>query len=134
MADYDFIGKGWGFPPTFHKGSFTVGMLSGKADIQSSIEILLSTRLGERVMQPDYGASLERMLFEPLDITLRTSMENIIKKAILYFEPRVLLDNVSLEAIPEEGLVRIHIAYTVAGTNTRENFVFPFYKKEGTNL
>lgn len=131
---FDFIGRGWSFPPTFRKESGGVDMTEGKDDIQSSIEILLSTLPGERVMRPDYGAGMERLLFEPFNTTLRTRMENVIERAILLHEARVILDKVELEAVPEEGFIRIKIEYTVAGTNTRNNFVFPFYIEEGTEI
>lgn len=130
----DFIGRGWGFPPTFRKETGSVDMLEGKDDIQSSIEILLSTLPGERVMRPGYGAGMERLLFEPFNLTLKTYMENLIQRAILLHEPRVILDLVSLEAIPLEGMINIQIVYTVANTNTRNNFVFPFYLNEGSEL
>jgi len=47
-------------------------MLSDEDDINSSLEILLSTRQGERVMQHKYGCNLDEMLFEPLTTTLKT--------------------------------------------------------------
>lgn len=131
---FDFIGRGWSFPPTFRKESGGVDMTEGKDDIQRSIEILLSTLPGERVMRPDYGAGMERLLFEPFNTTLRTRMENVIERAILLHEARVILDKVDLDAVPEEGFIRIKIEYTVAGTNTRNNFVFPFYIEEGTEI
>jgi hypothetical protein len=131
---FDFIGRGWSFPPTFRKETGGVDMLEGKDDIQSSIEILLSTLPGERVMLPSYGAGMERLLFEPFNLSLRTYMEKLVERAILQHEPRVILDGVELEALAEEGLIRIKIAYTVAGTNTRNNFVYPFYLNEGSEL
>lgn len=134
MADLSFIGRGWSFPPTFRKETCTVDMLEGKDDIQSSIEIILSTGIGERVMRPNFGASLERMIFDPLDATQQAMMRNAVSQSILLFEPRVLLNDVTLEPVPEEGLVRILLDYTIAGTNTRDNFVFPFYIEEGANI
>ena len=109
-------------------------MLEGKDDIQSSIEIILSTGLGERVMRPEFGASLERMIFDPLDATQQALMRNAVSQSILLFEPRVILNTVTLEPVPEEGLVRILLDYTISGTNTRDNFVFPFYIEEGTDI
>ena len=134
MAELPFIGRGWSFPPTFRKDTCGVDMLTGKDDIQSSLEILLSTGIGERIMRPKYGANLERLVFEPLDTSLQASIRDLIEKAIIQFEPRVLLNAVNLEAVPEEGLVRILIDYTIAGTNTRNNFVFPFFRVEGTEI
>lgn len=134
MADLDFLGRGWGFPPTFDKGLCGVEMLTGKEDVQSSIEIILTTGIGERVMRPDFGAHMERLLFEPLNVTLETYMKDVIEKAILFFEPRVFLNEVRLEPEQNEGLVRIYIDYTVEGTNTRDNFVFPFYIEEASQI
>jgi phage baseplate assembly protein W len=127
-----FLGTGWGFPPTFQRSSGGVEMLSDEADIRSSLEILLSTEVGERVMQPKYGCNLHRLVFEPLDTTLQTYMKDLIKTAILYFEPRVILNDVILEPDIQSGRIDILIDFTIAKTNTRSNYVYPFYRSEGT--
>ena len=132
MANLDFIGRGWAFPPTFRKETCSVDMLDGKDDIQSSIEILLSTGFGERVMRPDFGIKLE--VFDPLDASLLAIIGDRIEKALLLYEPRIILNDVTVEGVPEEGIVRVLIDYTVAGTNTRDNFVFPFYIEEGSEI
>src|SRR3569833_2895720 len=80
-----FLGTGWGFPPTFSNKSVTVGMLSDEADIESSLQILLSTRKGERVLRPDYGCNLDELVFEPLTTTFETYIKDLIATAILYF-------------------------------------------------
>lgn len=134
MPEFDFIGRGWGFPPTFNRGLCGVEMLTGKDDVQSSIEILLSTGVGERVMLPDYGADMQRLLFEPLNTTLVNFMQETLRRAILFHEPRVILNQVLIEPVSLEGLVNIKIDYTMRGTNTRHNFVFPFYIEEGTEI
>ena len=135
MADNrSFLGTGWGFPPTFRRSTGGVDMLSNEADIQSSLEILLSTRVGERVMQPKYGCNMDRLLFEPLDTTLQAYMKDLIRTAILYFEPRIILNDVVLEPEVLEGRILIKIDYTVATTNTRNNFVYPFYVEEGVEI
>lgn len=126
-----FLGTGWGFPPTFRRGTRGVDMTSDEDDIRSSLEILLSTEVGERVMQPRYGCNLDRLLFEPVDTTLQAYMKDLIRTAILYFESRIILDDVTLEPQPEEGRIDINIDYTIASTNTRNNLVYPFYVNEG---
>ncbi len=109
-------------------------MISGEEDIRSSLEILLSTEIGERIMQPKYGCNLRRLVFEPLDATLQAYLKDIIKTAILLFEPRIILDDVILEPDIQAGIIYINVHYTIAESNTRNNFVFPFYKEEGTEL
>ena len=132
---HHFLGRGWGFPPTFDRASGTVDMLEGVADIQSSLHVLLTTMVGERLMQPRYGCNLEEMIFESLDTTLRTQLTDKIETAILYFEPRIDLERVFLNTTRElEGVLLIEVDYRVRTTNSRFNFVFPFYKTEGTEL
>lgn len=133
-ADESFLGSGWGFPPTFNKTTRSVDMLAGEDDIRSSLEILLSTHVGERVMQPKYGCNLDRLIFEPVDTTLQAYIKDLIKTAILYFEPRIILNDVVLIPRQMEGRIDIDILYTVATTNTRNNYVYPFYIEEGSEV
>jgi phage baseplate assembly protein W len=128
-----FLGTGWGFPPSFSNKSGEVGLLSDEVDIQSSLEILLSTRQGERVMRQDYGCNLDELVFEPLTTTFKTYIKDLISTAILYYEPRIELNKIELDDTGElEGRILISIDYTVRSTNSRFNFVFPFYKTETT--
>jgi phage baseplate assembly protein W len=130
-----FLGTGWSFPPTFTKSCKGVEMISDVADIESSLQILFSTRLGERVMQPAYGCNLDVLLFETINTSLITYVKDLISTAILHFEPRIKVENISINADQdEEGLLLISLDYIVRTTNSRHNFVYPFYKNEGTNL
>jgi len=130
-----FLGTGWGFPPTFSNKTLQVEMLSDEADIHSSLEILLSTRQGERVMLPGYGCNLDEMLFEPLTTTFKTYMKDLINTAILYYEPRISVNKIDIDDTGElEGKIIISIDYTVKSTNSRFNFVYPFYKNENSEL
>jgi uncharacterized protein len=128
-----FLGIGWGFPPEFDKHTNSVKMLSDEEDIDSSLEILLSTRLGERVMVPDYGCNLDEMVFKPLNLTLKTYIIDLIKTAILYYEPRIDVKTISIDTSSElEGVLLINIDYVIRATNSRKNLVYPFYKEEGS--
>jgi len=130
-----FLGTGWGFPPAFSTKTSDVDMLSDVDDIQSSLEVLLTTRPGERVMRPDYGCNLDELVFEPLTTTFKTYIKDLISTAILYYEPRIEVNSIELDDTGElEGRILIVIDYTVSATNTRFNFVYPFYKNEATDL
>jgi phage baseplate assembly protein W len=131
----DFLGTGWSFPPTFDNTTNKVAMTSDEADIQLSLQILLSTRRGERVMVPDYGCNLDEMVFEPMNTTFKSYISEMIRTAILYYEPRIDLNSLLIDDSQDaEGIIIINISYTVRTTNSRFNFVYPFYKKEGTEL
>ncbi|WP_339712397.1 GPW/gp25 family protein [Cyclobacterium amurskyense] len=133
--ELDFLGKGWSFPPTFDKDSGMVEMRSGLVDIQESLWILLSTRLGERVMQPKYGCQLDELQFENLNRTTITYISELIRTAILYHEPRIEVEKIEIE---EEGLIAgkvlIKLSYLVRSTNSRMNMVYPYYINEGTSI
>ncbi len=131
----NFLGRGWSFPPEFGPTTFEVNMLEQENDIASSLEILLRTAPGERVMLPDYGCYLEDLLFESVDSTLTTLMAYNIKTAILYYEPRIDVEKVNIDVTRNlEGILLIEVIYKVRATNSRFNFVFPFYKEEGTDI
>jgi phage baseplate assembly protein W len=49
IENNSFLGRGWSFPPSFDDTCMDVKMLNGAEDIESSLQILLSTRLGERI-------------------------------------------------------------------------------------
>lgn len=133
-TDIPFLGQGWGFPPEFNRSSHSVKMIAGEEDIRSSLEILLGTSIGERIMQPTYGADLKKLLFEPLDTGLKAYIEDLITTAILYHEARIRLNRVKLTAKPNEGRIDISLDYTIRSTNSRYNFVYPFYLSEGTEV
>ena len=110
-------------------------MISDEPDIHSSLSILLSTRPGERVMLPGYGCNLDQLVFEPLTTTFKTYMKDQISTAILYYEARITVNKIELDDSGEtEGRILISVDYTVRATNSRFNFVYPFYKNEGTEL
>jgi Bacteriophage baseplate protein W len=133
--DRPFLGRGWSFPPSFDAGNARVEMLEQESDIASSLEVLLGTRPGERIMLPQYGCNLDELLFENLDTRMKTLMADKIASAILYHEPRIHLEKVQLNDSRErEGVVLIDIVYRVKATNSRFNFVYPYYKLEGTDI
>ncbi|HXS18364.1 MAG TPA: GPW/gp25 family protein [Polyangiaceae bacterium] len=138
MADgknMDFLGRGWSFPPTFDLAKQELVMTERETDIERSLHILLTTALGERVMQPKYGCDMEEYLFESMNRTTQSLVIDRIRTAILFFEPRIDVDRIHLGQSEEnEGKMLVTIEFSVRATNSRLNFVFPFYVKEGTEL
>jgi len=131
--DQYFLGTGWSFPPSFTKGGSDLDLVSGPEDIHQSLQILLSTRLGERVMLENFGCDLSNILFEEMDQSLINTLTSLVSDALLYFEPRIILDNLDVsESESEQGLLLIRIEYTVRSTNSRFNMVYPFYINEAT--
>ncbi|HCS63528.1 MAG TPA: hypothetical protein DIW64_05245 [Cellvibrio sp.] len=133
MSNKSFLGTGWSFPPQFtSKGLVTV---AAEQDIHESLLILLSTTPGERVMQPLYGCGLKAHVFDTLNESSFAVMRDTVEKAILFFEPRVIVERIDMSDDDyREGKVQIHVYYRVRATNNRYNLVYPFYFNEGSNL
>jgi len=132
-----FLGTGWSFPPAFDAVSGTVVLVSDEEDIRESLNILLSTSLGERVMQPRYGCNLEDYLFEPLNSTTVGFIKNLVSNAILFYEPRIVAEEITVtgddSAALFEGRFSIEVKYSIPGTNSRFNYVYDYYKNEALN-
>lgn len=131
-----FLGRGWAFPCEFDRNRKQVNMSEADQDIEESLVILLNTSPGERVMHPDYGCGLRSMVFENITNSDKTIIKDLIKKAVLYHESRIRLDNIFIDDsdLFSFGNILITLEYTIRSTNTRSNFVFPFYINEGTNV
>src|SRR5262249_22919560 len=132
-VDKDFLGTGWSFPPTFSNITWSVDMVRDDKDIQESLWILFSTQLSERIMAPQYGSDIWKMVFRAMNTTLSTQLRNIVKQAIVQWEPRIDVDDIDVAPDAHtDGLILIAVNYTIRRTNTRSNLVYPFYLAEAT--
>ena len=132
-TEQSFLGTGWAFPPEFDKNAGTVEMVRDEEDIRQSLQILLSTSLGERVMQPGYGCNLRDYQFEPVSNTFLGFLKDMVDRAILFFEPRILVENIEINQadFTDNGeILLISVDYVISGTNSRKNFVYDFYLRE----
>jgi uncharacterized protein len=135
ILEPSILGRGWSFPPTFSKLTKSLVLTADEEDIRKSMEILLSTTIGERFLQPAYGCNLDDYVFEPMNATIETSIKIAIKNAILLFEPRIQLLSLKLDTTTfiNEGRVDINVDYQIISTNSRFNLVYPFYLNEANN-
>jgi len=133
--DRNFIGRGWSFPPQFDRSLKAVRMTEDEEDINNSLTILLSTIVGERVMDMNYGCNMDEMVFEALDTSTITFIKSKISKAILFYEARIEVQKLEINTQNIlEGVILVEIEYIVSATNNRFNFVYPFFRTEGTEL
>ena len=124
-----FLGVGWAHPTTTDTTG-TVALARYEDDIRQAVQIILGTAQGERVMRPDFGAGLHRLVFEPINQTTIALVRHTVEEALITWEPRI--DNISVAVTEEAALGRlmIDISYRVRSTNTFYNLVYPFYLTE----
>ncbi len=83
--------------------------------VRELIRVVLSTRPGEQLMRPDFGAGLELLLHEPNTLATRRRIRDRIQDAITRWERRVVLDRVDVRDLDgEPSHVRVEIGYRLA--------------------
>jgi phage baseplate assembly protein W len=126
----DFLGRGWGFPIAIGPDD-EINMAADEDDIREAIRIILETDPGERVMRPDFGAGLRRMVFEPINTSTMTLVQQRVEAALIAWEPRIDVQQVVVSAERAAlGVLDIRIDYLVRTTNSFYNLVYPFYLQE----
>jgi phage baseplate assembly protein W len=85
--------------------------------VRDAIRIILSTRPGEQLMRPEYGAGLDRLLQQPNTLSTRRQIRDLVQSALARWERRILLDGVEVwEVDGQPSQVRVEIAYRLART------------------
>jgi phage baseplate assembly protein W len=130
LNDVSFLGRGWSFPLA-QAGASDVAMVSEEEDVRQAILLILETAKGERVMRPDFGCGLRRLVFEPLNTTTKTLVRGEVEEALVAWEPRIDVREVTVATNPGAGAsLLVDIRYVVRSTNTFYNLVYPFYLQE----
>lgn len=76
---------------------------TGVDQIKSDMLALLLTNPGERVMLPDFGTPLRKLLFEPNDATVALQARNMIIESLNRWEPRIAVTNVEVSNNVDEN-------------------------------
>ena len=135
IKEKEFLGSGWAFPVTFLSGNKQLMITSYEKNIENTIDVIVQTSFGERIMEPQFGSGLRGFFFQKMTPTLKGGIKDAIMSALLDNEPRITVLEVTVDFIDmANGLVEVTIDYEFNQTNTRHNYVYPFYIKEGTNL
>lgn len=103
-----------------------VQMVTGEALIRQSLMLLLATIPGERVMRPDYGCPLDRLVFAPNDATTAGLAIHYVRQAIQRWEPRVTILDLDAGPDPTGGAerLRIWLDYRVRVSQARDALSF----------
>lgn len=114
------FGKGIAFPPRVGADGRVVWS-EGETNIRESVKIILLTELNERLRLPDFGGGLNRFLFEPNNATTRQLIRDRITKALAQWEPRIVVQSVSVEPDANDQQAAIAtIQYELVATQTAE--------------
>lgn len=97
-----------------------VNILKDTKSIKIAIQNLLSTAFGERLFQPQVGASLRPLLFEPVDAITAYEIRDRITETIRKNEPRVSNIVVDVVSPPDSNEYQITVEYTIQSVGAVE--------------
>lgn len=91
--------------------------LTGSAHLAQSINDILSTPLGSRVMRRDYGSQLAGLIDWPLNSATRLQTYAAVAIALMRWEPRIRLSRVQLSMGGQAGQAVLDVEGSVVDTN-----------------
>ncbi len=123
----DIIGSGWAFPPQID-GRGRLALTHENNEIAQSIEVILSTAPGERVMRPSFGCRLHELVFAPNNNQTIAQARRNVEQALGIWEPRIRVVKVDVRPDPlENSRLLVEIEYEIKSTRDRRSLVYPFY-------
>ena len=102
-----------------------ISMVQEEASVRQAILLLLSTVPGERVMRPDYGCELHRLVFAPNDDTTAGLAIHYVRRALERWEPRIDILALDANRGPDEPFrLDISLEYRVRTTQRTGRLLF----------
>jgi Bacteriophage baseplate protein W len=85
--------------------------------VRQSIRVILSTRPGEQLKRPDFGAGLQDYLHEPNTLLTRRRIYDRILDALARWEKRIEIVRLDVAEVPDQpSRVRVEINYRLKRT------------------
>lgn len=88
------------------------------AQIISHIQMIVGTRLNERVMNPDYGVDANGYLFLPNNAQNLDRLTLEVENAIRDWEPLVEVQSVDASQDEAGGVITISVYFSLVGTDS----------------
>ena len=79
--------------------------------VRENIIGLVKTRKGERLFQPDIDSGIGILLFENFSKLTSNRLQSAIKDAVEKYEPRALIQNITVNALENENAYTVNITY-----------------------
>lgn len=100
-----------------------VAQESGEEKLKENIIHILLTGVGERVMRRDYGGGLRELVHDPNNDALRALVQHQVAKSVSQWEPRVLVQAVTISQ--EDATLFVRVDYLVRRTRQPESVSVP---------
>ena len=106
-------------------------LISEREHILQSIEMILTTPIGSRVMRRDFGSEIPRLIDQPLNRSTLTAIYAAANEAIATHEPRVEIIRTTVDATDaEKGIVNLRVTVRALDETLEEEFLLGGYEQE----
>lgn len=102
--------RGWRFPVRRDPATGAVALASEEASVRQSLEIILRTRPGERLLRPGFGCRVHELLFAPATVSTARAAANHVREAVSRWEPRVVVEAVAAD-LGAPGQLTVRLTY-----------------------
>lgn len=107
---------GWKFPFCISGDHGRVELSSMKENIRESVEIILRTEPGERLLHPAFGTKLHQFLFENMDSQTEEMIRREVRHSLYMWEKRIRDIQVETDmGQTRQGELRVTVSYRLAG-------------------
>lgn len=101
--------------------------------IRNSLKNIFSTRKGQKILTPEFGSSLDQFLFQPITNVNANSLGNLILETIQRFEPRITINKILVNPLPDFNTYKIQMFYSFIQINKNGVGSFSFHSHDGFN-
>lgn len=100
-----------------------VAQESGPEKLKENLIHILLTGVGERAMRRDYGGGIRQLVHDPNNDALRALVQHQIGKSIGQWEPRVLLQGVTVSQ--QDGTLIARVDYIIRNSGEIQSVSVP---------
>ena len=118
--------KAIGVSVPFNGNGVFKSTFSTKDQIKSNLINLLLTYKGERVLNPQFGADLPRLLFEPINNETLSKIENQIVTSVATYIPEVIITNIEITPDTDRNTIYVNVIYQLKLSGTTDNIIIDF--------
>lgn len=105
---------GWKFPFQISRGHGRVETSGMKENIRESVEIILRTEPGERLLHPKFGTKLHQFLFEGMDSQTEEMIRREVRQSLYMWEKRIQDIEVETDGGRSgQGELRVTVKYRI---------------------
>jgi phage baseplate assembly protein W len=101
---------------TAHPVTGDVARLYDENAIKRSVRNLLQTNNYERPFHSEIGSQIRALLFEPASPVLNTMLKRVISDTITTFEPRVVVNSVTVSSNQDNNSLNVTLVFTIVNT------------------